>query len=66
MTVINDRELITLYWKFYTESHINPVLKKYLPTIAQQIRDRKISPIAFNNVGNEVLNNGALYQELVL
>ena len=66
MTIIDDRELITLYWKLYTESHTHPVLKKYLPVLAQQIRSRKISPLAVNNIGNEVLNNEVLHQDLVM
>ncbi|MBI4531288.1 MAG: hypothetical protein HY709_07170 [Candidatus Latescibacteria bacterium] len=53
---MNDKELILLYWKFYTESHTNPVLKKYLPLLEEQIRNRKILPIALNKVGYEVLS----------
>jgi hypothetical protein len=56
---MNDKELIVLYWKFYTESHTNPVLKKYLPLLEEQIRTRKILPVVLNNTGHEIFAKNA-------
>lgn len=51
---MDDKELVVLYWRFYTESHTHPWLRKYLSVIANEIRSRSITPLQLNNMGLEL------------
>lgn len=50
---MDDKELVVLYWRFYTESHTHPWLRKYLSVLSEEIRSRCITPLQLNNIGIE-------------
>lgn len=52
---MDDKELIVLYWKFYTQSHTHPWLRKYLSVISSEIRSRSITPLQLNNIGLDAI-----------